>query len=67
MNNNDIEEMMLWSEPPFGITAYRSLSIMTTFFWLDDYIVDDDVPVQNKRKIEKKYERIEHGLHGWNG
>ena len=64
MNNNDIEKMMLWREPPLGITAYRSLSMMTTFFGLDDYIVDDDVPVQNKRKTEEKDERIAHGLHG---
>ncbi len=61
MNNNDIEKMMLWREPPFGITSYRSLSMMNTFFGLDDYIVDDDVPVQNKRKTEKKDERIERG------
>ena len=60
MKNNDIEKMILWSEPHFGITSYRSLSMMTTFFGLDDYIVDDNVPVQNKRKTEEKDERIEH-------
>lgn len=55
---------MLWSEPPFGITAYRSLSMMTTFFRLDEDILDDDVPVQNKRKTEEKDEKMAHGLHG---